>query len=238
MITLYTFGPAFGLPDPSPFVMKAEVLLKMSGLPYRTKPADVRKAPKKKLPFIKDTDGTVLANSTLIRFHLERAHGIDFDTGLSPAERGTAWAVEKLAEDNLYWVAMRERWLDDANFDKGPRQFFHALPAPLRPLIAAMVRREVKRNLWGQGLGRHAEEDLNAISARGIDAISDVLGDKPYVMGENPCGADAFVWPAITHLLCDFFDTPAGRSAAAHANLIAYRDRGMTRWYPDFAKAA
>ena len=29
MITLYTFGPQFGLPDPSPFVTKAEILLKM-----------------------------------------------------------------------------------------------------------------------------------------------------------------------------------------------------------------
>jgi hypothetical protein len=27
MITLYGFGPAFGLPDPSPFVTKVEVLL-------------------------------------------------------------------------------------------------------------------------------------------------------------------------------------------------------------------
>ena len=35
MITLYTFGPAFGLPDPSPFVTKAEMLLKLAGLPYR-----------------------------------------------------------------------------------------------------------------------------------------------------------------------------------------------------------
>ena len=35
MITLYTFGPAFGLPDPSPFVMKAQMLLKIAkaGLP-------------------------------------------------------------------------------------------------------------------------------------------------------------------------------------------------------------
>ena len=28
--------PAFGLPDPSPFVMKAEMLLKLAGLPYET----------------------------------------------------------------------------------------------------------------------------------------------------------------------------------------------------------
>jgi hypothetical protein len=36
MITLYTFGPYFGLPDPSPFVLKAEILLKMAelGLPH------------------------------------------------------------------------------------------------------------------------------------------------------------------------------------------------------------
>ena len=34
MIKLYTFGNFFGLPDPSPFVMKAEMLLKLAGLPY------------------------------------------------------------------------------------------------------------------------------------------------------------------------------------------------------------
>ncbi len=90
MITLYTFGPAFGLPDPSPFVTKAEVLLKLARLPYEKKRADVRKAPKGKLPFIKDESGAVVADSTLIRFYLEHNRGIDFDNGLTPAERGTA----------------------------------------------------------------------------------------------------------------------------------------------------
>jgi hypothetical protein len=33
MITLYTFGPYFGLPDGNPFVMKAMLLLKFAGLP-------------------------------------------------------------------------------------------------------------------------------------------------------------------------------------------------------------
>jgi hypothetical protein len=46
MITLYTFGPAFGLPDPSPFVTKVEVLLKMAGLAYRTDTTGFRQAPK------------------------------------------------------------------------------------------------------------------------------------------------------------------------------------------------
>ncbi len=45
MITLYTFGPAFGLPDPSPFCLKAMALLKMSGLEHTCTPGDVRKAP-------------------------------------------------------------------------------------------------------------------------------------------------------------------------------------------------
>jgi glutathione S-transferase len=66
MITLYTFGPSAGLPDISPFVMKAEVLLKMAGLPYRTDTTGFRKAPKGKLPYI-DDDGEIVADSTFIR---------------------------------------------------------------------------------------------------------------------------------------------------------------------------
>ena len=98
MITLYTFGPAFGLPDASPFVIKAELLLKLAGLPYQTRRGNVRRAPKGKLPYLDDM-GRLIADSTLIRWHIEKTYHIDFDEGLTPAQRGTAWAVEKLLED-------------------------------------------------------------------------------------------------------------------------------------------
>ena len=103
MITLYTFGPAFGLPDPSPFVMKAQMLLKIAKLEFDESTKGFFRAPKGKLPFI-DDNGTIVADSTLIRLHLEQQHRIDFDRGLSTRDRGTAWATEKMLEDHLYWV--------------------------------------------------------------------------------------------------------------------------------------
>ena len=150
MITLYTFGPAFGLPDPSPFVTKAEVLLKMAGLPYRMDTKGFRKAPKGKLPYIRDGED-IIADSTFIRLHLEKRYNIDFDEGLSPKERGLAWAVEKMCEDHLYWLLVYALWADDANFKRGPAKFFDAAPAPVRPFLKWFIRRRVKQALHGQG---------------------------------------------------------------------------------------
>ena len=109
MITLYTFGLAFGLPDPSPFVTKAEVLLKMAGLAYRIDNTGFRRAPKGKLPYI-DDDGERIADSTFIRWHLENKYHIDFEKGLSAEQRAIGWAFEKMAEDNLYWALVDARW--------------------------------------------------------------------------------------------------------------------------------
>ena len=46
MITLYGFGPGFGLPEISPFVTKTEVQLKMAGLTYRKEKAVPPASPK------------------------------------------------------------------------------------------------------------------------------------------------------------------------------------------------
>src|SRR5688572_9694004 len=165
MITLYGFGPAFGLPDPSPFVTKAEVLLKMAGLAYAVETGGLGKAPKGKLPYIVD-EGETIADSTFIRWHLENKYHIDFDPGLTSEQRAVAWAFEKMLEDNLYWAFVHDRWMDDANFDKGPRNFFRAVPAPVRPLVAAMIRRQVRRRLHGQGMGRHSPQEITSLATR------------------------------------------------------------------------
>jgi glutathione S-transferase len=234
MITLYTFGPAFGLPDASPFVTKAEMLLKLAGLPYQARRGSLRRAPKGKLPYLDDM-GRIVAEPTMIRWHIEKTYHIDFDAGRSAAERGIAWAAEKLMEDHLYWAVARVRWLDQANFDKGPAQFFRGVPAPVRGLAERLVRYKVRKTLWGQGLGRHSEEDLVALASKGVTSIADILGDKPYLMGNAPCGADATLFAFAGSLLCPVFDTPIRTAAEGHANLVAYMERMRAEFYPELA---
>jgi glutathione S-transferase len=237
MITLYVFGPAFGLPDPSPFVTKAETLLKMAALPYRTATGGRTKSPKGKLPFIED-DGTRIGDSTLIRWHLEQRHGIDFDRGLAAPERAAAWAFEKMAEDHLYWALVHSRWVDDANFAKGPASFFQSVPAPLRPLIVAMVRRKVRQALHAHGLGRHSEAEIVALGSRSIDAMADFLGDKPFFMGPEPNGVDATIFAFAAGALCPQFETPLRAAAERHGNLRRYVGRMAGRYYPDQGEIA
>ncbi len=233
MITLYGFGPAMGLPEISPFVTKAHILLRMAGIPYETNANDggFLKAPKGKLPYISD-DGAVISDSTFIRFHIEKKYGFDFDHGLEPAEKATGWALERMCEEHLYWLILDVRWLDDANFRAGPAEIFQSFPAPLRPLIELYARRTMRRTLRLQGLGRHDPASMLELAKRDFFAISDILADKPFLFGDEPRGADASVGAFVVGALAKATVAPLRDAAASHANLVAYDERMSERFFP------
>ncbi len=230
MITLYTFGPYFGLPDGSPFVTKAMLLLKLAGLGYVENRDGYRKAPKGKLPYI-DDDGEKIANSTFIRLHIEKKYGLNFDAGLSDEQKAIGWALEKLCEDHLYWFIVADRWLDDENFARGPAHFFDAAPAPIRPLIAAFIRRKVRASALAQGLYRHSPEEKRELARRGLSAVATLLGEKPFLFGDKPSGADATLGAFAMGLLCPLFDSRCGDEARRLPNLVAYGERIRTRFF-------
>lgn len=230
MITLTTFGPAFGSPDPSPFSMKGMALLKMSGLRHRFEAGDPRKAPKQKIPYITDSNKKV-GDTTLIRFHLESAHGIDFYPGLSASEKAAAWAFEKMCEEHLYFCGLHDRWMKDENFNKGPKLFFDAVPALMRPVVTAMVRRDIKRSLHGQGIGRHTDAEILEFAKRDYQALADFLDQKPFFMGDTITGADTVIHSFVAAGLCPLFTGPMHDAVSSHANLVAYHERLLAHWY-------
>lgn len=233
-ITLYRFGPFLGTPDSSPFVIKTMMLLKLAGLPYREMSGNPLKAPKKLLPYIED-DGETVADSTFIRRHIEQKYGFDFDAGLDAAQRASAWAVERMCEDHLYFAMLEARWMDHDAFRKGVGTMFGAIPPPLRPIAKAMLRHSNAARLRGHGLGRHAKDDIVTLALRDIDSLAALIGDKPHLMGAEPCGADAFVYGIVTSILTPPLDNALRTAMQKHANLLAYRDRLTRRFFPEVA---
>jgi len=231
MIKLFQFPPAFGLPNPSPFCMKAEILLKMADVAYETVvSANPRKGPKGKLPAIED-DGLTIGDSELIRLHLERKYGVDFDKGLDRPMRAVAHAFARMLEERSYWAAVYNRWIDARNWPTVRRTFFGSLPPILRSLVPLVAQRKVRGYLYAQGIGRHTEEEIYAFGNADIRALAAWLGDKPCFMGAEPTGVDATVYPFVAGVMTPTFPSPLRTEALRHANLVHYAERMRSRYF-------
>jgi glutathione S-transferase len=234
MIVLKGSRGMFGLPEASPFVTKTDIHLKMAGVAYTREDANPNESPKGQIPFIVLDDGQAIADSTFIRFHIEQEYGVDLDEGLDPVERATALAVEMLCEHQLAPAVTWFRWMVPENFAKGPAHFFDGMPEGQREAVIADVLERVKASFVARGVGRHSIPEITALATRAFKAVGTIMGDKPYLMGDRPCGADAFVFACLIGAMTPYFDTPVRDAALKFPALVAYVSRMVDRFYPAF----
>ena len=231
MIKLYQFKPAWGLPNPSPFCMKVETYLRMAGLPYEAiNGALPFKAPKKKLPYIED--GTqLIADSGFILEYLKETYGDPLDTDLSEADRVIAHALRRLFEENLYWVALYSRWIEESIYVETRKLFFGAIPPILRELVAGRVRKGIQKALYAQGMGRHSRDEIYDIGKADLTAISVWLAEKPFFMGATPTSMDAIAYSFLANILVSPLKSPLKDHGMSLPNLWAYCERMKNKYY-------
>ncbi|MEO1591542.1 MAG: glutathione S-transferase family protein [Cyanobacteria bacterium J06632_22] len=234
MITLYQFAPALGVRCPSPLCLKLETYLRMVGLPYQlAENPNLLKAPKKKFPYIED-NGRVIADSGFIINYLKETYGDPLDAHLNPKQRGAMLGLRRLMEEHYYWCAFYFRWVDEDNWSVVKAAFFADIPLPLRLIVPTMVRRSSLRDLYGQGMGRHSAEEVYALGCENLRAISDFLGDQPFLMGAEPTSLDAVGYGFMANLMQVALPSQLKDYALAQENLVAYCDRMHRRYWSDF----
>lgn len=235
MIILRQYAAGLGLPNPSPFCMKAEILLKMSGLSFEVETVqDPRKGPKGKLPAASFDGGPMLGDSTLILRELTRRHGFDPDAALDARQRAEAHAIARMLEERLYWAIVHGRWLDQPTYDIVARDLFASMPPVIRSIIKVVAQRKVRANLAGHGLGLHDAPAIAAFGAADIAALAALLGDRDWLMGAAPTSVDATGVAFMANILVPDLPNPLRDSLKQHPNLVAYVERGRQRWYPDW----
>lgn len=233
MITVYKFGAIGDVCDPSPFCVKVEAYLRLTGLTYETKSGAqyLRTAPKGKLPYI-DDDGKVIADSAFILNYLKAAYGDALDADLSIADKAIAHAFTRMLDENLYWVIAYARWMMPHNREILKQYFFGSIPFPLNKLIAYVSVKKVRDGLFRQGLGRHSEDEIFEIGTRDLTALADLLGAKPYFFGAKPTTFDAVAYGTLSQMIrMPIFKAPIFDKAKTYQNLVAFTDRFHAEYF-------
>ena len=225
MLTLIQYPAAFNSSSASPFCTKVELLLKMANLDYVIEDlADARKMPHQKLPVLRDGEKLVV-DSVGIRDYLEQQHGANFDQHLSAEEVAVAHAFTRLCEERLYWVLLYSRWMNESNWLVVKEHFFGGIPWPGRVIVPAIVRKQVKKTLNGQGIGRHPENTVYNFGIEDLQSLETWLGDKPYLMGETISSVDATVYAFVAAILFAPFPSPMKEALEKMGALVAYATR-------------
>ncbi len=229
MITVHKYGPAFGLPDASPFVTKVETYLRIVGEPYETVTADVRKAPRRQLPCA-EIDGVVVPDSSEIIETIERARPTRLDAHLDERQRAIALAFKTMLEEQLYFAVLYMRWSTDAGwtvFEPNLREMLGKMGVPgfLRGMVAKKARAQVSGRARTQGMGRKPHAEIVAAATKIIDALAVYLGDEPFVGGAQPTTLDATAYAFVAGVLCPAFPNEVHQHALQRANLVAYAAR-------------
>jgi glutathione S-transferase len=222
------------LPSPSPSCLKLLTWLTMEGLPFEVvTPRGAPRSSTKKVPYVELPSGEILAESQVI---MERLAGGALDAHLPPSGRSQALLIRRLIEDHLYFVLLTHRWLDDAQWPTTRAQYFGRLPAPLRWFLPWILRRNVRRDAWGQGLGRRPLADVYDEGVRDVEALADALGDQTWFLGE-PSSLDATAFGTLANLWIQPEDFVVRRALVGRPNLVSWLGRVAGRAWPASAGA-
>ncbi|WP_158502241.1 glutathione S-transferase family protein [Vitiosangium sp. GDMCC 1.1324] len=230
MLTLHQAPAAFGIGNISPFCLKLESYLRMTGVPYTAKAADYGKAPKGKIPFIEE-DGSFLGDSQLIIEHLKRKHGDPLDAKLGEEDVARGHLVRRVLEDSLYWHIVYERWVTQEGWQVYKPVFEAIFPPVVGKLIVPMIRRGMTKAMHTQGLGRHRPEEILEMGKADVSAVAMVLGDKPFLLGENPASFDAALYAFIVSIIAFPVDSPLRKYTLEQQNLVRYCERFQQRFF-------
>jgi len=235
LIKLFQPKRAFGLPCPSAFCVKLELYLRLAELPYELQEGEPSDAPKGKVPWIEDGDMS-LGDSTFIIDYLKDTYGNPVDGWLSDEQQATGHAIKRMLEDSLYFVSSYSKWADDESFEIYAAELFGHLPDEQREYLPEMVRKKVLEKFNAQGIGRHSPIEVYDIGCKDVHSFAVLLGNKKYVLGDQPSSYDASAFGVIGNIKDGPFPSPVRDAIRSTPNVAEYIDRIRRDFFADVSE--
>eukprot|EP00884_Botryococcus_braunii_P007782 jgi/Botrbrau1/17004/Bobra.49_2s0063.2 len=217
----------------SPYVTKVETWLRFNNFKYTKKLGNLMKAPFKKLPCIVH-NGQVIPDSNFIIRYLKNTFP-EKVAKLSPEQEALSTVITQFCHQHFCGPLIGNRWIDDEGFKTCLNKFFTFLPLPLQILVPRMARKKVEAAMKVQGWGDLPPKEQQYILERDAEALSVLLGDKPFLTGDLPSEADAALFGYLDNMLYDGFTPNCAAVVRRYPNLVAFTDRIRSKYYPEIA---
>jgi glutathione S-transferase len=204
MITLYQF-------EISPFCDKIRRALHWKGQPYQIREISIRESltelkkinPAGKLPCL-EHHGRFVADSTEIIHYLEETWPDPPLLPEDPAQLALCHLLEDWADESLYFYEMRLRFTLSHNAQRWIPELLAHDGFAVRTVGPCLVPRAMSSVLDKQGVGRKPLDAVLRDVQRHLDAVSNLLGERDWLVGE-----------ALS--LADIATSPSSRSSTASA---------------------
>ncbi|KAL4229663.1 hypothetical protein ACF0H5_010051 [Mactra antiquata] len=188
---------ARGVVNISPYAIKLELWMRINNIPYNTIDSNDFSS-KKQSPFIL-FNGEEYPDSNFIVELLCKHFNKEPYPGLNTVEKATARAFLKMTEEDTSWPIFIYRYVE--NIEEYCEYFTTTEPMEGRMKILENLKEWVGKRAYGHGIGRHSTDEIQKIGCDDVQAISHYLGDKPYMMGDQPTLVDCSIFGVLSQVV-------------------------------------
>ncbi|XP_014671562.1 PREDICTED: failed axon connections-like isoform X1 [Priapulus caudatus] len=219
----------------SPFTLKVETWLRMNNIKYELIVTQ-QMSTKKQWPWI-ELNGKEYSDSNFIIKKLADHFHSDIDGKLTSEQLAVSFAFKEMMEVSFaftyafyrYYVAADVFW----------SMFSHIVPAPMSYLPACiniyMMKKYAFKTFWMAGIARHSKDEYRMIVSDQIHAISNFLGTKKFLMGDNPTSVDAWMFCHLSQVVYVPLDHPHREIISKECpNVQEYTNRVRDTFWPDW----
>ncbi|XP_064596807.1 failed axon connections homolog [Liolophura sinensis] len=232
-------------PSISPFCVKLETYLRMSKLKYQHV-YSTQMSLKGKVPWI-ELNGQEIADSefcieflnkkqlhpsTMVRRCAVVSGVLHYEVYFVPDD--VLWSAVcyvmrfNFVPDYVPWCLVLYRWVFRVN-----EAWLEEARIPV--LFRWYVSRFARRQTWSQGHGRHSQAEVDRILQSDLQAISEFLGTKPFLLGREPSQVDCAVFGQLSQFKWNMHGCLANTLVTeTFPNLSAYCERMKERYWPDW----
>jgi glutathione S-transferase len=177
----------------SPFVLEVARALKLAKLPYDQRPVNMMKLkelnPLGQLPVVTIGEERV-SDSTRILRRIEVMKPGSLTGGLEGRALAEAWLWEEFGDTSLYPYVLATRWADDRGWPVPRERFFGSIPAPLRAIVAPMIRRSTVKKLVERDFLRGGIDACYERMRSVLDLLEERAPDDGFWLGPRASVAD------------------------------------------------